>query len=148
MRPLLLAAAAFGLLLTSGCVLSVTGDGHDSSSSHREIRKQEKHEAQLQAIQKQKNKRLFMWGLLIVGLGAITLGLVKLPKSEENSLPRLAADTIASTDHVKGNPISEVVLIEYSDFQCPACANGARYLKKVMAEHPDMFYLEMKYFQI
>ena len=42
MKPLIVATAAFGLLLTSGCVLSVTGDGHDSSSSHREIRKQER----------------------------------------------------------------------------------------------------------
>lgn len=34
-------------------------------------------------------------------------------------------DAASATDHVKGNPTAKVVLVEYSDFQCPAC--GAYY---------------------
>ena len=34
-------------------------------------------------------------------------------------------DAVVATDHAKGNPAAKVVLIEYSDFQCPAC--GAYY---------------------
>ena len=30
--------------------------------------------------------------------------------------------TISPTDHVKGKTDSKVVLVEYGDFQCPACA--------------------------
>lgn len=34
-------------------------------------------------------------------------------------------DAVSAVDHVKGNSNANVVLIEYSDFQCPAC--GAYY---------------------
>ena len=49
---------------------------------------------------------------------------------------------------VKGNPQADIKIVEYIDFECPACAEGAKYLKKYMEEHPDDIYLEMKYFPL
>ena len=36
----------------------------------------------------------------------------------------------------------------YSDFQCPACAKGARILDELIKNEPSRFYLEAKYFPL
>lgn len=48
----------------------------------------------------------------------------------------------------KGDPNAPLKIVEYIDFQCPACGVGAKYLKKFMHEHPGVVYLEMKYFPL
>ena len=49
---------------------------------------------------------------------------------------------------MKGNPKAKVHIIEFADFQCPACAQGSVYSKKIMTDHPDLIYLEMKYYPL
>ncbi|MCL2445027.1 DsbA family protein [Candidatus Saccharibacteria bacterium] len=39
-------------------------------------------------------------------------------------------------DHIRGNPNAPVVIIEYSDFQCPACASAAPRIRAIL-EHYD-----------
>ena len=48
----------------------------------------------------------------------------------------------------KGDAKAPVKIVEFIDFQCPACAVGAQYLKKLMAEHPNLIRLEMKYYPL
>ncbi len=48
----------------------------------------------------------------------------------------------------KGNLNAPLQIVEFIDFQCPACAKGAQYLKTFMTDHPDVVYLEMKYFPL
>lgn len=48
----------------------------------------------------------------------------------------------------KGNPQASVKIIEYIDFQCPACAHGAAVLKKYIENNPDSIYLEMHYYPL
>ena len=48
----------------------------------------------------------------------------------------------------KGALHAPVRIVEFIDFQCPACAQGAVYLKKFMEEHPGTVRLEMKYFPL
>lgn len=40
-----------------------------------------------------------------------------------------------ATDHVRGNPNAPIMLIEYSDFECPYCKLFHETLQKVMAEY-------------
>jgi protein-disulfide isomerase len=58
------------------------------------------------------------------------------------------ADTEIFTGRIKGSIKAPLQVIEFIDFQCPACASGAQYLKKFMEEHPDVIRLEMKYFPL
>lgn len=60
---------------------------------------------------------------------------------------RTAAD-VAALPHSKGNPKASIKITEFADFQCPACAEGAKYLKGLMKTHPQAIYLEMKYFPL
>jgi protein-disulfide isomerase len=46
-------------------------------------------------------------------------------------------DPIGDDDHVRGNPDAEIVLIEYSDFQCPYCETFHATMQQVMDEYGD-----------
>jgi protein-disulfide isomerase len=42
---------------------------------------------------------------------------------------------VDETDHVRGNPNAPIVMIEYSDFDCPFCKNFHETMKKVMQNY-------------
>lgn len=73
-------------------------------------------------------KNLIVFGLVIaVAAGAgyyffFSPGYSKSPEKISLSFP---TDTIVASDHVKGARNAKTLLVEYSDFQCPAC--GAYY---------------------
>lgn len=48
----------------------------------------------------------------------------------------------------KGSPSAPIQIIEYIDFQCPACAVGAKYLGELIQKNPDKIHLEMRYFPL
>lgn len=48
----------------------------------------------------------------------------------------------------KGNPNARVQIIEYLDYQCPACAKGATVLREYMKRFPYDIYLQVKYYPI
>ena len=48
----------------------------------------------------------------------------------------------------KGNPQAKFKIVEYIDFQCPACAQGMKILKEYFAKYPDRIYAEVKYFPL
>ena len=48
----------------------------------------------------------------------------------------------------RGNPDSKVKIVEYIDFQCPACAYGVKYLKTLFDNHPNDIYLQVRYFPL
>ena len=50
--------------------------------------------------------------------------------------------------HVKGNPNADVVLVEYSDLQCPACAAYHPVVKEVVEQYSDEIRFEYKHFPL
>lgn len=44
-------------------------------------------------------------------------------------------DALGANDHIKGNPAAKVILVEYSDFQCPACGAYYPLLRKLADEY-------------
>lgn len=51
-----------------------------------------------------------------------------------DQLPPVTAD-----DWSHGNPDAPITIVEYADFQCPACANFSLYLNALMSEFPNTF---------
>ena len=48
----------------------------------------------------------------------------------------------------KGDPNASVKVVEFIDFQCPACAQGSKILKKFMSENPKEIQLELRYYPL
>ncbi len=58
-----------------------------------------------------------------------------------------ANEGVEITKNIKGNPDAKVVLVEYSDFQCPACAQFQAVIKTLQESHSDLA-VEYKHFPL
>ena len=75
-------------------------------------------------------KRFLLWALVIAGTTGLVFGMVKLGGSKPDQSAVLI-NAVSPTDRTKGNKEAKVVVVEYSDFQCPACAYYYPLLKKL-----------------
>lgn len=74
----------------------------------------------------------YIWiGVIVVALIAIMFWGVK---GAVEIKPPFEAGVVHPLDNVKGNASSSVVIIEYSDFQCPACRTYSSIVKELMVE--------------
>ena len=82
--------------------------------------------------------KLKKYGFLLVVLGIVAffgyrfISFVQTP-NDSFSEPL----EITDRDWTRGNPQAPIALVEYSDFQCPACANYYPILKQLLDEYPD-----------
>ncbi len=65
------------------------------------------------------------------------MGITKLVQSPADNGAPVSVAAIDERDWIKGNKESPIVLIEYSDFQCVACANYYPLLKELASEFGD-----------
>lgn len=83
---------------------------------------------------------------VIIG-GAILLG-DGMPRPSGNAQPTVGNETalaaqldavapVTTQDHVRGNPQAEVVIIEYSDTECPFCKRFHETMQQVMTQYGD-----------
>lgn len=78
-----------------------------------------------------KEERIFFWTAAILIIVASVFGLSRLLSTPSNiPLP----DALSADDWTKGNPSSQVVLIEYADFQCPGCASYHTIIESLLSE--------------
>ena len=68
--------------------------------------------------------------------------------SYANQAAKKANEGVVVETRVKGNPEASVVLTEYSDFQCPACAQMEPILQDVMSTYGDQIRFEYKHFPL
>ena len=48
----------------------------------------------------------------------------------------------------KGNPNAVVQIVEFVDFQCSFCAQGAKFVRDVFGKHPNDILLEVRYYPL
>lgn len=97
-----------------------------------ESRRQEKLAMQIRMERMKRVKRVAVWLLVAVFIGGVAWGLVKNTTSTPSEPSALL--NISSSDWVKGNSESKIVLVEYSDFQCPACGVYHPVVKQLVEE--------------
>lgn len=97
----------------------------DQLSSDKERRAREK-AAQSAADKARAHKaalgRLGKYAGAVAVLGAVVVGLVWAAANGGSDYPVVSPSEITANDWKKGNPEAAVVLLEYADMQCPACA--------------------------
>ena len=84
--------------------------------------------------------RIMFWALIVIGISGTLFGLSATAGSKPGDTPKevkIYADKISQYDWVKGSRAASVVLVEYSDFQCPACGAYYPIVKRVSEEYGD-----------
>lgn len=77
-----------------------------------------------------QNSNLWL-GLVGLGLVAILGGMVWFAQNQEDGTQITEVET-KNSGHILGNPEATFTLIEYSDFQCPACATIEPFLQQLI----------------
>ncbi len=82
---------------------------------------------------RRKLKRTILWTSVVLGTVLLLIGIIKIagtPAYESSIL----SDSVAESDWVKGNREAKTILIEYSDFQCPACRYYYSWVNQLLQE--------------
>jgi protein-disulfide isomerase len=76
-------------------------------------------------------ERFLFWLVVVVILVGAVYGVYRAATTPADiPLPT----ELTAEDQIKGNPESDVILIEYSDFQCPACASYYYLVEEILDE--------------
>ena len=92
-------------------------------------------------IQPKRNSKKIFTVILILAVVAVILGVQWYLQSS-----RSLSQGVSS--RAKGTPGAAIHIVEYIDFECPACATGAKKLKEYVAMYPEKIYLEMRYYPL
>lgn len=109
-----------------------------SKKERRELRRQERKAKQARSGKKGGTKRILVWAGITIGIVLVVYGIILGVSNKENtSVAPSPVDTITETDWVKGDRAAKVVIVEYGDFQCPACRTYYPVVKSLAAEFAD-----------
>lgn len=81
-------------------------------------------------------------------LGLIVWGLGKAMDKQNGNVKLGAPAAVSAADHVEGPSDAPVTLIEYSDFQCPACEMYYPVVEKLVSEEPKLVRLVYRHFPL
>lgn len=95
-------------------------------------------------------KTIAFWGISILVLGGMVFGMVKIASrnSINNNTPLSLASAVIESDWVRGNKEAKVIITEYSDFQCPACASYYEVLKMAHKDFGDNIAFVYRHFPL
>ena len=94
-------------------------------------------------------RRLLVWGSVILGIALISGGVAWLvTHTELGDVANGTVEPIKADDRVKGNPEAQLSLIEYSDFQCPACRSYFPMVKQLLEESGDSVRFAYRHFPL
>lgn len=89
--------------------------------------------------------KTFIW---IGGIVIVIVVLMFWGKGGQSIEPAFELGVIHLQDNIKGNASSSVVIMEYSDFQCPACRSYYPIMREIMAEFGDRVALVYRHFPL
>lgn len=115
----------------------------EEALSRRDRKKLKKQQKQVEKTKTEEQSSIFkkMGFLVLVILGATFLWnqlQAKPETSVENEVTNSRIEGVSETDHVLGDPESQIIVTEFSDFQCPACAGYEPVLKQILGQNDNV----------
>lgn len=97
-------------------------------------------------------KRIIVWVSAILVAGAVAAGAWSVATSSktgaERPTPGFLSEKVGPSDRTKGSLSPSVTLVEYSDFQCPACGIYYPLIEKAIAEYSDRLAFTYRHFPL
>lgn len=96
-------------------------------------------------------KQILTWGGFILGMAVLLIGLAKLGSNSGTGGGVVGSNlsvAVTDSDWSKGSKTATHTIVEYSDFQCPACSAYAPLLKRLADEHPNEVRLVYRHFPL
>ena len=92
-----------------------------------------------------QTKNILFWLASIICLVLLTWGMISLasPNSSNESQSELTTN-----ENIKGNPEATITVVEYSDFQCPACRTYYALTKQLTEDMGDEIKLIYRHFPL
>ena len=96
-------------------------------------------------------KKNLIWGIALLVLAIIFIVMARLGGSGPGDGNGLTADltpAVTEADWIKGDPEASVTLVEYGDFQCPACAAYAPLVGQLLVDFPTGLRIVWRHFPL
>lgn len=101
------------------------------------------------AKRRQTVRRAAMWFGVFLVIGGAVFGVMKISRSTPGAGETASlVSAISSADWVKGDKEAKVIIVEYSDFQCPACGAYHPVLKRLSEEFGDKIGFVYRHFPL
>lgn len=84
--------------------------------------------------------------VIMVGLAMVFVGVIVFAKNKDTSAPGI--DTGTGSNHTQGAGTSGVTLLEFGDFQCPACASYYPLVEQVQEAYGDKITFQFRHFPL
>lgn len=121
-----------------------------TKAQKRELRKIEWAKEAESTKKNEQMKKIGIWIGVIILIFAAIFGLAMFVNSPSNtnSKSELTVPIKADLEFSRGNPKSKVTLIEYGDFQCPACAQYEPIINQLLSEEGRKLHFVYRYFPL
>ena len=96
---------------------------------------------------KKRIKSITIWSGVVLGLIVLVLGMIKITSRPQSESTRLE-DKSDGVNWVKGNKSANIIIVEYSDFQCSACVHYYRITKRLIEELGNDFQLHFRHYPL
>ncbi|PIT86441.1 MAG: disulfide bond formation protein DsbA [Candidatus Magasanikbacteria bacterium CG10_big_fil_rev_8_21_14_0_10_43_6] len=93
-------------------------------------------------------KQIILWVAIIGGLILMVVALAHVGTKTSTGPAATLETPVADDEHTKGNPNAPLTLVEYSDFQCPACASMYPIIKQLSTTFPDDLKVVYRHFPL
>lgn len=92
--------------------------------------------------------RFFGWGTLFVAIIVVGVGLMVYSSRQPSSGGQAVDLQLGENERALGRPDAPAVLVEYSDFQCPACAEYFRFIEQLAVDFPNDLRIIYRHFPL
>ena len=92
--------------------------------------------------------RILVWSLIVLGLFAVVLAIIGVATRPAPASSGELAIPVSNEDWYLGSKNAKVTLVEYSDFECPACKSYAPIITQLNKDFPDDLKIVYRHFPL